>query len=703
MDGVFTKSRWIWCGKSCPNQYVDFLQTFEADETADIKLRISADTNYALYVNGSFVYAGQYPDYPHYKIYDTFDISPYCVKGINRLAILCSYVGEDTSTYCRADAGLLFEVCAAGVPLAYSGSHTLCRADKCYQSGAIEKFSPQLGNSYHCDLRGEDGWLHEGAEGFSPATVVSKTCKMFPRPVRLLNVNDGLSVRLRAQGEFCLDKSYATDAEAAANAYLKHRTPASMGNPYAPVNRLPSEQGYALCTSGGFSNGVYALIDLGEEAAGFLKIDFGLSEDAKVIVAFGEHLNDLRVRSYIDGRNFSVTLRAKAGRNTFTGVMRRLGCRYLQIFVFAPRAVLYDCRILPTEYPIGEREVSVQDGMFKKIYECGVRTLRNCMHEHYEDCPWREQALYACDSRNQMLFGYAVFDAHIGRYAQANLRLMANGLREDGLLELCFPARVAVTIPSFSLYFILAVLENYLYTEDLAFAEEMLSVADKILAAFDARIDGTGLIPAFKEKEYWNFYEWKPGLDGDQTFRDYELPLRYDSCLNLLYLIVLQRLHQFYVKTGKKPKTDLVGRAARSKEAIERAFYVPEKKNFAISLENGVRSGFSQLALALAVAAGCRKEDVKEHLLMLKSEGLMQPMSCAFKLWLYEALLENGEENLAWVMEDILRTFGKMASVDTTLYETDLGADDFLLAGSLCHGWSAVGCYILSRYAKNSA
>lgn len=31
------------------------------------------------------------------------------------------------------------------------------------------------------------------------------------------------------------------------------------------------------------------------------------------------------------------------------------------------------------------------------------------MHEHYEDYPWREQALYAFDSRNQALYGYYAF------------------------------------------------------------------------------------------------------------------------------------------------------------------------------------------------------------------------------------------------------------------------------------------------------
>ena len=66
------------------------------------------------------------------------------------------------------------------------------------------------------------------------------------------------------------------------------------------------------------------------------------------------------------------------------------------------------------------------------------------MHEHYEDCPWREQALYAMDSRNQMLCGYYVFQNK--EFAASSLRLLALGQREDGLLELCAPARVGVTL-----------------------------------------------------------------------------------------------------------------------------------------------------------------------------------------------------------------------------------------------------------------
>lgn len=94
------------------------------------------------------------------------------------------------------------------------------------------------------------------------------------------------------------------------------------------------------------------------------------------------------------------------------------------------------------------------------------------MHEHYEDCPWREQALYAMDSRNQMLCGYYVFQNK--EFAASSLRLLALGQREDGLLELCAPARVGVTIPCFSLSFVTALCEHVEAGGDLAFGRELL-------------------------------------------------------------------------------------------------------------------------------------------------------------------------------------------------------------------------------------
>ena len=76
-------SKWIWPTKEVQaDQYGEFYQPFEySGEKAE--LRISADSNYAVYVNGKLATSDQYPDYPHYKVYDVIDLTPFCEQGVS--------------------------------------------------------------------------------------------------------------------------------------------------------------------------------------------------------------------------------------------------------------------------------------------------------------------------------------------------------------------------------------------------------------------------------------------------------------------------------------------------------------------------------------------------------------------------------------------------------------------------------------------
>ena len=103
------------------------------------------------------------------------------------------------------------------------------------------------------------------------------------------------------------------------------------------------------------------------------------------------------------GRDFTVELVCNGEYFDFFHPFRRLGCRYLQ---FLDECEIEIAGLRETMYPVTEIPRRFADEQLQKIYDVGVRTLRLCMHEHYEDCPWREQALYAMDSRNQMLCGY---------------------------------------------------------------------------------------------------------------------------------------------------------------------------------------------------------------------------------------------------------------------------------------------------------
>ena len=65
--------------------YVDFRQAFELPELPEhsAQLMISAECEYALWVNGQFVACGQFDDFPSHKIYDRLDLLPYVRKGSN--------------------------------------------------------------------------------------------------------------------------------------------------------------------------------------------------------------------------------------------------------------------------------------------------------------------------------------------------------------------------------------------------------------------------------------------------------------------------------------------------------------------------------------------------------------------------------------------------------------------------------------------
>lgn len=109
---------------------------------------------------------------------------------------------------------------------------------------------------------------------------------------------------------------------------------------------------------------------------------------------------------------------------------------------------------------------------------------------------------------------------------------------------------------------------------------------------------------------------------------------------------------------------------------------------------------YAQLTQALALLAGVCEGIEKEITESLFDESLI-PVTLSCKPCVYEALLQEGQGYLQWIVRDIENVYGKMVlNGDTTFYETEKGADDFGLAGSLCHAWSAVACYIFNKYGE---
>ena len=95
------QAKWIWeNGTAQKDEHAEFFAPFFCKNSAQkTVLYISADSDYGVFVNGKRVAFGQYPDYPHYKVYDKIDITEFVVEGNNALAIEAWYYGENSSTY----------------------------------------------------------------------------------------------------------------------------------------------------------------------------------------------------------------------------------------------------------------------------------------------------------------------------------------------------------------------------------------------------------------------------------------------------------------------------------------------------------------------------------------------------------------------------------------------------------------------------
>ncbi len=685
----FEKSVWIWReGQAGKDEFVDFVDTFSRDGDAPVTLHIAADSNYSVWLNGELAAFGQYADYPFYKVYDTVDLTHLCRQGQNRLAITVWYYGEGFQTYAPGEAGLIYEILSAETVLAASTPSVLSRRSREYIAGEQMKISPQLGFTYHYDCKGDDGFRASVADGFLPSRAVPGISRDFhARPNQKLKLEERLPVKICQQGLFRYPDGIGSDYNAAQQMQYAALS-------FRQMSALCPTAADTLCGEAGY--GIYWIADLGKENTGFLDLDIEVPEDCRIDIGYGEHLEDGRCRT--DVRHFACRIEAKKGRNTYLHTFRRFGCRYLQFFVHTTSVTIHYAGLRPTTYPFTLQPYKTGNLLRDTIYEVCVNTLVQCMHEHYEDCPWREQALYVMDSRNQMLCGYYAF----GEYEapRAALKLISLGQRPDGLLTICYPTGRDAPIPSFSTMYFVQMYEYIKYAGDITLAQECYPVLTSLARTFTDRLNQDGLIPSFAgEGGYWNFYEWSDTMAGrfDEPESHMEAPL------NAYLSLALQAMANICVALGKNGEAaDYRACAAKLNRAIAAHFY-QEKDGLFFSFDDRDMEKYSVLTNALCLLCGAADGIADKTVLLrvLASNGKdncglsVIPNTLSMNSFRFDALLKEDREAYAqMILDEIDRDYLYMLRAGaTSFWETIEGAGAFADAGSLCHGWSALPIY----------
>lgn len=704
MPEYMKDSNWIWNpdwsseDKDCPRIMLFRKKIHMEEEPYEGVINISADTRYKLYVNDRLVEIGPSRGDHQIWFYDTVDILPYLKKDINIIGVSVLRYPED--------------------PIA--GNHGMFRTSipGLYITG---KTVDMAGNEY--DVSADASWkciidknvtFYREEERFAPLIIHEKTA--------------GNTITFRWKS-LCYDDSHWQQAKP----YIKKLVPEAV----SPGNLKPRNIPYMYRKKGRFQNvmevkksdytqeewmkflrGEKKLtipadseaiveIDALEEMTGYIKVAFSDGKDASVSLLYSEsyvqegvvgpehipvkkdridkekgHLQGYEDTYYVAG------IGTEEEQEIYEPYWFRT-FRFLRLYIKTAKEkiTLHGIDYEETGYPLEViTSVRTSDLSLKPVWEISERTLRRCMHETYEDCPFYEQLQYIMDARTQILYTYAVSaDDRLARKCMDDLR---RSQRYDGMLNCSYPNCNTNVIPGFSIYYILMIYDHMMYFGDSSLVAEHMPAIDQILHYFERHLTKEGYVEKVgginMEARFWSFIDWAEewndtsgmptaGLKGSLTME------------TLLYIYGLQ--HAGYL-------ADFLGRKEEAKLYRERA----EKAQKAVLEycmgENGMLQDgpgieeYSQHCQVFAILTDTVDiETGKKNLLITLEEPKYVQCTVAMRFYLFRALEKTGLYAYTDQYWDTWRNMVKMHC--TTCVESEA------YSRSECHAWGALILYEL--------
>jgi hypothetical protein len=317
-----------------------------------------------------------------------------------------------------------------------------------------------------------------------------------------------------------------------------------------------------------------------------------------------------------------------------------------------------------------------------------LRGLQTCAHETFVDCPYYEQLMYVGDARLEALMTYAVSrDDRLARKAVATFEWSraAGGGMARGLTQSRWPSRVRQVIPPFSLLWVGMVHDHWTWRGDEPFARSMLPGVRAVLEAYLTLRGSDGLVrgPA----DGWNFVDWATG------WRSGVPPAAEagaSSIVNWHLVLALRWARELEDGLGEPElaaRCERVGRETAA--AIDATFWNPHRGLYADDPE---RRSFSEHAQCLAILSGAlsaeRLRAVGDGL--LTAEGDTVRTTIYFTHYLFEALRVLADAEQAWAVDPI-SAFWERLSLWSELKERGFVTpfEEPEPTRSDCHGWGS--------------
>jgi len=589
-------ARWVWTDDAAPkpNTWACFRREFVLEAPADgHRLFITADSRYRLWVNGALVGEGPPPAAPHFYYYDEYDVAEAIGPGANAIAIVVHFTDGER-------AGLLAElVDATGETVAATGPDWhAARAEAWWDGGfkcRMNAFDPY--QEFYDARRAPAGWDRAGFDdgAWPDAAVLAGRLSDRPPAVHPWTYLVPRDIPPMALAERCPRRVECVEECLALENRMR---PGDLSIGLSQVGRPPEfarvEGAGRLCNGGAAVvrcstrhladptfDGVHdpcIVLDFGRVITAYVELDLEGPAGACVDIGLAERLIDGRFNNAIEGQ-FAHRYVMTGGRQTWRTWAWR-GFRYAKLRfrdAFEPVTV-HAARAVVTTYPFEERgSFASSDSGLDRVFDTCRYTLRLCSNESIMDTPWREQAQWLGDVSAVTLGGlYACFgDVHLPgkflRQSAANsfpsglLANVTNRAGRDG----------AGTIPDYSLWWVMALWQHYLYTGEARWIRTFYPHAVRVIRAFLEHVDEWGLVA---DMPGWIFIDW---ADVD----------RRGQCapLNAILYGALEALGRMAALRGDAETTQLVERARAGILAAFRERFFDEARGCYVDANVGGR------------------------------------------------------------------------------------------------------------------
>jgi len=548
-------AHWIWLKPDGrPNDtHALFRKAFSLSRAASrATCLITANTSYELYLNGRWIGRGPVRSDPAWQYVDEYDVTDRLSEGGNVIAVHGYHHGEEhvgVLGTCTGPGGLLAKLVveSAGGELFEMGTDESWRAIRAPQYAVETGFITRHREDYkeRFDARLEPvGWEAMGYDDGSwhrPAVLGAVPCepwtRLIPNPLPPLT------------HDTVFPADVFTHHSGSAYGFCKY----DVTDPGAMIRDDDSTSRIAPVEA---DHDVQVILDFGRAVVGRFHLEIADSAGGEVFISYGDSLNLTRIDHLI----------MRPGAQHYRPYERRFGRYVMLTFRNLPapvrvRRAWFELVTYPVE-PRGSFECS--DPILNRIWDVGRRTLRTNMHDHYEDCPFREQMLYCGDLRVAALLAYYAF----GDYALAreSLLKLARIQRDDGAIpDYGYIARdSSKSIPEYPALWLIALHDYWLHSGDGSLVKDLWANVKKLLDWYAQWHDETGLMRQLPTELRNDFVDNLAGIGMDG-------PVLAVQCFYYLALRAASRLAE-HVADGETAST-CDERAARLADAVNARFW----------------------------------------------------------------------------------------------------------------------------------